>query len=143
MRRALCRLPKSFVCRHNTGRSQMAEAFLRRFAGDAQVDGLPVRLPVSAQARDQRSNRLPVSTHILLPLAQPSSPITTKPTANMKHIFCLRSFHMIILAGTCSRSSDSAALRSGPAEDADGRHRLQRQLLDMHVVKARLGKFGG
>jgi arsenate reductase len=24
-----------FVCRHNTGRSQMAEAFLRRFAGDA------------------------------------------------------------------------------------------------------------
>jgi len=23
-----------FVCRHNTGRSQMAEAFLRRFAGD-------------------------------------------------------------------------------------------------------------
>ncbi len=24
-----------FVCKHNTGRSQMAEAFLRRFAGDA------------------------------------------------------------------------------------------------------------
>ncbi|MHB8148283.1 MAG: arsenate-mycothiol transferase ArsC [Vulcanimicrobiaceae bacterium] len=24
-----------FVCRHNTGRSQMAEAYLRRFAGDA------------------------------------------------------------------------------------------------------------
>lgn len=24
-----------FVCRHNTGRSQMAEAFVRRFAGDA------------------------------------------------------------------------------------------------------------
>jgi len=24
-----------FVCRHNTGRSQMAEAFLRQFAGDA------------------------------------------------------------------------------------------------------------
>ncbi|HEV3152169.1 MAG TPA: hypothetical protein VGZ02_00035 [Candidatus Baltobacteraceae bacterium] len=23
-----------FVCRHNTGRSQMAEAYLRRFAGD-------------------------------------------------------------------------------------------------------------
>jgi arsenate reductase len=23
-----------FVCRHNTGRSQIAEAFLRRFAGD-------------------------------------------------------------------------------------------------------------
>jgi len=23
-----------FVCKHNTGRSQMAEAFLRRFAGD-------------------------------------------------------------------------------------------------------------
>src|SRR5271154_7618697 len=31
-------LPKPFVlfvCRHNTGRSQMAEAYLRRFAGDA------------------------------------------------------------------------------------------------------------
>lgn len=26
-----------FVCRHNTGRSQMAEAYLRRFAGDAVV----------------------------------------------------------------------------------------------------------
>jgi arsenate reductase len=24
-----------FVCKHNTGRSQMAEAFLRRFAGDS------------------------------------------------------------------------------------------------------------
>lgn len=24
-----------FVCRHNTGRSQMAEAYLRHFAGDA------------------------------------------------------------------------------------------------------------
>jgi len=24
-----------FICRHNTGRSQMAEAYLRRFAGDA------------------------------------------------------------------------------------------------------------
>lgn len=24
-----------FVCKHNTGRSQMAEAYLRRFAGDA------------------------------------------------------------------------------------------------------------
>jgi arsenate reductase len=24
-----------FVCRHNTGRSQMAEAFLRKFAGDS------------------------------------------------------------------------------------------------------------
>ena len=23
-----------FVCKHNTGRSQMAEAFLRRFVGD-------------------------------------------------------------------------------------------------------------
>ena len=31
-------LPKPlvlFVCRHNTGRSQMAEAYLRHFAGDA------------------------------------------------------------------------------------------------------------
>jgi len=28
-----------FVCRHNTGRSQMAEAYLRHFAGDAvEVD---------------------------------------------------------------------------------------------------------
>ncbi len=26
-----------FVCRHNTGRSQMAEAYLRHFAGDAVV----------------------------------------------------------------------------------------------------------
>ncbi|PZR58482.1 MAG: hypothetical protein DLM50_03085 [Candidatus Meridianibacter frigidus] len=24
-----------FVCKHNTGRSQMAEAYLRQFAGDA------------------------------------------------------------------------------------------------------------
>ena len=33
-------LPKPFVlfvCRHNTGRSQMAEAYLRHFAGDAIV----------------------------------------------------------------------------------------------------------
>jgi arsenate reductase len=26
-----------FVCRHNTGRSQMAEAYLRRYAGDSVV----------------------------------------------------------------------------------------------------------
>jgi hypothetical protein len=42
-----------------------------------------------------------------------------------------------------TRSRANADIRSGPAEDADGRHRLQRQLLDMDVVKAHLGEFGG
>lgn len=30
-----------FVCRHNTGRSQMAEAYLRHFAGELVVAYVP------------------------------------------------------------------------------------------------------
>jgi arsenate reductase len=49
-----------FVCRHNTGRSQMAEAYLREFAGDsvevASAGTIPAEMPepivVQAMAED-------------------------------------------------------------------------------------------
>lgn len=49
-----------FVCRHNTGRSQMAEAYLRKFAGDrvevASAGTIPAEKPepivVAAMAED-------------------------------------------------------------------------------------------
>ncbi|HET9096691.1 MAG TPA: arsenate reductase ArsC [Candidatus Baltobacteraceae bacterium] len=54
-----------FVCRHNTGRSQMAEAYLRHFAGDdievASAGTIPAEKPAEAVVQAMAEDGIDIS----------------------------------------------------------------------------------